>query len=180
MGWRKLSSKVHYENDWMRVLEDRVINPRGGRNDYGHVRFKNRAVAILPLDEHGNTWLVGQERYTLDAWSWELPMGGAPGSEALIDAAKRELREETGLTATRWTELMRLHLSNSITDEVGIVFVAEELEAGETEFDETEKLEVRKLPFADALAMVMSGEITDALSVAALLKAARLRDAGAP
>jgi 8-oxo-dGTP pyrophosphatase MutT (NUDIX family) len=180
MGWQKLSSKLYYENDWMRVLEDRVINPRGGRNDYGHVRFKNRAVAILPIDEQGNTWLVGQQRYTLDAWSWELPMGGAPESESLLEAAKRELKEETGLSAARWTELARLHLSNSITDEVGIAFIAEDLEAGDTDFDETEKLEVRKLPFDDALAMVMSGEITDALSVAALLKAARLRDAGAP
>lgn len=180
MSWQKLDSKVLYENDWMRVLEDRVINPRGGRNDYGHVQFKNRAVAILPIDEHGYTWLVGQERYTLDAWSWELPMGGAPASETLLDAAKRELKEETGLTATRWTELMRLHLSNSITDELGIAFVAEALEAGETEFDETEKLEVKRLPFEDALAMAMTGEITDALSVAALLKASRLRAAGAP
>lgn len=180
MGWQTLSSKLYYENDWMRVFEDRVVNPRGGRNDYGHVRFKNRAVAILPIDEHGNTWLVGQQRYTLDAWSWELPMGGAPAAEPLLEAAKRELKEETGLVAKRWTELMRLHLSNSITDEVGVAFVAEGLEAGETEFDETEKLEVRKLPFGEALAMVMSGEITDALSVATLLKAARLRDAGAP
>ena len=172
MSWKKIDSRLVYENDWMQVLEDKVINPRGGRNDYGHIHFKNRAVAILPLDENNNTWLVGQDRYTLGEWSWELPMGGAPHDEDLLAAAKRELKEETGLTADCWTELMQLHLSNSITNELGVVFIAEELSAGRTAFDETEVLEVRKTPLMDAIAMVGSGEITDAMSVAALLRAA--------
>ena len=159
-----------WENDWMGVYEDDVINPGGGRNLYGHIRFKNRAVAIVPLDDDGNTWLVGQDRYTLGEWSWELPMGGAPLDEDPLDAAKRELREETGLTATDWSELMRLHTSNSITDEVGVVFVARKLTQGATEFEETEDLEIRKLPLAEAIAMARSGEITDAISVAALLR----------
>ncbi|MDJ0938351.1 MAG: NUDIX hydrolase [Woeseiaceae bacterium] len=175
MSWRRLNSRVIWENPWMRVLEDRVINPRGGENDYGHIQFLNRAVAIVPIDDDEHTWLVGQHRYTLDAYSWELPMGGAPLNEDLLAAAQRELLEETGLSAKQWTEVMRLHLSNSITDETGIVFVAEELAAGEPDFDETEVLDIRRLPLAEAVAMAESGEITDALSVVALLRVARLR-----
>ena len=154
----------------MAVREDEVINPGGGRNLYGHIHFKNRAVAIVPLDDEGNTWLVGQDRYTLGEWSWELPMGGAPLDEEPLDAARRELKEETGLTAGDWSELMRLHPSNSITDESGIVFVARQLTAGEPDFEETEDLEIRKLPLAEAVAMARRGEITDAISVAALLR----------
>lgn len=156
----------------MRVLEDEVINPGGGRNLYGHVHFKNLAVAIVPLDDDDNVWLVGQQRYTLGAWSWELPMGGAPKGEAPLEAAQRELREETGLRAATWAEIMRLHTSNSITDELGIVYLAQNLSEGQTEFEETEDLQVRKLPLDDAVQMVKDGEITDAISVAALLRVA--------
>lgn len=170
MGWKKLSSRLTWENDWMALYEDDVINPGGGRNVYGHVHFKNRAVGIVALDSQGNTWLVGQTRYTLGDWSWELPMGGAPLAEDPLDAARRELQEETGLKAKVWTELMQLHTSNSITDELGIVYVARDLTEGATDFEESEDLEVRKLPLGEAVAMAMRGEITDAISVAALLK----------
>jgi 8-oxo-dGTP pyrophosphatase MutT (NUDIX family) len=169
MSWKKLRSRTVFENDWMEVREDHVINPGGGENLYGHVHFKNRAVAIIPLDPDNNVWLVGQQRYTLDAWSWELPMGGAPLDEVPLEAAKRELKEETGLCAGHWTEIMRLHPSNSITDEVGIIYLARQLTHGEPDFEETEDLEIRKLPLIDALAMIGAGEITDAISVAALL-----------
>ena len=172
MSWKKLDSTTVFENPWMEVRVDHVINPGGGENQYGWVHFKNRAVAILPLDEAGNTWLVGQQRYTLGEYHWELPMGGAPLDEPPIEAAKRELKEETGLEARTWHTLMKLHTSNSITDEVGYVYVAQDLTQGETSFEETEDLEILKLPLADAAAMVNAGEITDAISVAGILRAA--------
>ena len=172
MGWQKHSSKIIYENPWMIVHEDEVTNPGGGQNLYGHVHFKNVAVAVLPLDDDGCTRLVGQDRYTLGQYSWELPMGGAPLHEDPLEAAKRELREETGLTATHWRELMRLHLSNSITDELGIVFVATGLTEGASAPEETEDLDVRTLPLSNAIDLAMDGEITDAMSAAALLRIA--------
>ena len=172
MTWKKLRSRIVYDNPWITVYEDHVVNPSGGENPYGHVHFKNKAVAIVPLDDEGNTWLVGQDRYTLGAYSWEVPMGGAASDEEPLDAAKRELKEETGLSAAKWTHIMHLHTSNSITDEEGFVFLAENLSEGEPEFEETEKLEIRKLPLDDALEMVDSGQITDAISVAAILKIA--------
>ena len=177
MSWKKLSSQTMYDNPWMTVREDDVINPGGGRNQYGWVHFKNRAIAIVPVDDAGNTWLVGQQRYTLDAYSWELPMGGGPLDEPPLAAAKRELREETGLSAERWTEIMKVHTSNSITDEEGYVFVAEGLTEGETEFEEMEDLAVRKLPLADAVQLVSDGEITDVITIAALLRVQALRAA---
>ena len=180
MSWKKLASRVVYDNDWMQVREDHVINPGGGENQYGHVHFKNRAVAIIALDEADNTWLVGQQRYTLGEYSWELPMGGAPLDEAPLAAAKRELQEETGLSALNWEEVLRLHPSNSITDEVGLVYVATRLMMGMPNTEETEDLEVRKLPLDAAVQMVLDGEITDAISVAALLHLHAIRTASSP
>ena len=135
MSWKKLSSKIVFDNPWISVHEDHVINPGGGESNYGVVRFKRKAVAMIPVDDDGNTWLVGQDRYTLGEYSWELPMGGAPHDEDPLEAAKRELKEETGLSAGRWSKLMTLHTSNSITDEVGIVYVAEDLQQGEQELE---------------------------------------------
>ena len=169
-GWKRLSTEVVFDNDYLTVRNDQVINPRGGENSYGHVQFKNKAIAIVPIDSEGNTWLVGQDRYTLSMKTWEVPMGGGAHDEDPLEAAKRELREETGLTADTWSLIMRLHLSTSLTDEEGIVFVAQDLTEGDTDFDETEEIEVRKVPLAEAIAMIARGEITDASSVAALLR----------
>lgn len=180
MSWKKISSRTVYENDWMRVLEDDVVNPGGGNNLYGHVHFKNVAVAIIALDDSDNTWLVGQDRYTLGEYSWELPMGGAPLDEPPLVAAQRELQEETGIRAATWEELTRLHLSNSITDELGIAYIATDLSFGETQFEETEDLEIRKLPLTDAVKMVLDGQITDAMSAAALLHVNTVRKASPP
>lgn len=172
--WTTLSGKLVYENPWIRLDEYQVINPTGGRGIYGKVSFKGQAVGVLPIDEEGNTWLVGQYRYTLDEYSWEIPMGAVPGEESLESGALRELKEETGLMARELELICRIHTSNSVTDEVGFVFVARGLEQGATEFDDTEDIQIRKLPFTEALDMVMKGEITDSLSVAAILKYARL------
>lgn len=175
MNWKTLKSKVVFDNPWISVLEDHVINPGGGENQYGHVQFKNSAVAVVPLDTEGYTWIVGQDRYTLGEYSWEVPMGGSPRGESEIEAAHRELKEETGLAAGRMRELMRVHVSNSITDEVGYLFLAEELTAGDTDLEETENITARRLPFEEALDMAISGGITDALSCLALLRVARER-----
>ena len=168
--WQAQSSKTIFENPWLSLHEDNVINPGGGISHYGKIHFKNLAIGIIPLDEDNNTWLVGQYRYVPDCYSWEIPMGGGPLNIDPLESAKRELKEETGLSATHWQELMQLHPSNSVTDERGIVYVARGLSQGETEFEETEELLIQKLPLEEAIERVLSGEITDAISVAGLLR----------
>jgi ADP-ribose pyrophosphatase len=172
--WKTLKITPIYDNPWIRLEQHDILNPAGKEGIYGKVHFKNRAMAIIPIDEEGNTWLIGQYRYPLDIYSWEIPMGGGPIGQDLLESAKRELKEETGLTAEKWTELMHIHTSNSVTDELAIAYLAEDLTQGDTEFEETEILQIKKLPFSEALGLVMSGEITDSISVAAILKAARI------
>ncbi len=174
--WKKIREKFIYENPWIRLDEHEVINPAGGRGIYGKISFKNKAIGIIPLDDKTNTWLVGQFRYTLNEYSWEIPMGGGPLNEDPLESAQRELREETGLIAEKWTRILRIHTSNSVTDEEGFVYLAQDLTQGETNFDETEKLVIRKLPAQEAFNMVMEGKITDSLSVAGLLKLRVLLD----
>ncbi len=168
--WKTLSSNPIYENPWISLTEHQVINPGGGKGIYGEVHFKNLAIGIIPIDDHNNTWLVGQYRYPLKKYSWEIPEGGCPEGTDPLESAKRELLEETGIIANSWVEIQRIHLSNSVSDELGIIYLAKELSFGESSPEESEELSVKKLPFEDAFQMVMNGEITDSLSVAAILK----------
>ncbi len=169
--WTRLTRKVIYDNPWITLREDQVINPKGGKGIYGTVHFKNLAIGIIPLDDHNNTWLVGQYRYPLDEYSWEIPMGGGALDLEPLESAKRELKEETGLTAKKWELFLKMHTSNSVTNEVGFAYLAKDLTEGETEFEDSEDLEIRKLPFSDAYQMCLDGAITDSLSLAAILKA---------
>ena len=168
--WQPQSSKLVFENPWLTLYEDEVINPGGGLSHYGKINFKNLAIGIIPLDQDNNTWLVGQYRYVPDCYSWEIPMGGGPLDIEPLESARRELKEETGLIANEWQQLMRCHTSNSVTDELGLVYVARDLTQGDTEFEETEDLIIQKLPLEEAVNRVLSGEITDSLSIAGLLK----------
>ena len=173
--WTRLARRVAYENAWITVWHDDVLRPDGEPGIYGVVHYRNRAVAVIALDEQDRTLLVGQYRYTLSAYSWEVVEGGAAEGEDLLDAAGRELREETGYAAERWQEIARLHLSNSVSDEEAVCFLATRLRPGRAEPEGTERLQVRWVPFAEALAMAGDGRITDALSVVALQRVALLR-----
>ncbi len=173
--WKTLSSKQIYDNAWIEVTEHEVLNPGGGPGLYGKVSFKNLALGVIPLDGDNNTWLVGQHRYTLNEHSWEIPMGGGPIKEDILQSAKRELQEETGLIANDWQQILKIHTSNSVTDELGYVYLARNLSEGPNNLEETEQdLEIMKIPFLETLEMIDRHEITDAISVAGLLKVSRL------
>lgn len=174
-NWKTLSSNTVYENAWLEISHREVINPAGKDGIYGVVKFKNKALGIVPIDADGNIYLVGQFRYTLNEYSWEIPEGGGPFNEDVLDAAKRELKEETGLLADQWTRLTRIHTSNSATDEEGFLFLAEGLSQSDAEPEDTEDLQVKKIHLSEAVEMVMRAEITDSISIAGILMAARLK-----
>ena len=168
--WIIKGEKQLYTNPWINVTEYDVTNPGGGKGIYGKVHFKNTAVGILVLDEEHNTYLVGQYRFTLNTYSWEIPEGGSPLETDPLENGKRELREETGLVAANWEVLLQMHLSNSVTDEYAMVYLATGLTLQDPEPEETEQLVVKKMPFEEAYQMVEKGVITDAISVAAIIK----------
>jgi len=176
--WTTLSSNLKYENPWISLTEHDMLNPAGNPGIYGVVHFKNLAIGVLPLDTDHNTWLVGQWRYPLEQYSWEIPEGGGKHSDDPLDSAKRELKEETGLIAQKYTLLSNMHTSNSATDEYCYLYLAQDLELTESEPEETEDLKIRKLPFEEAWQMVMDGQITDSLSMVAILKTKLLLDKG--
>ena len=177
--WTRLSRRVAYENGWIVVWHDEVTRPDGSAGIYGVVHFRNAASGVVVLDEADRVLLVGQHRYTLDAYSWEIPEGGVGPDESPLDGIRRELREETGVEATEWTEIAIYALSNSITDERGLVWLATGLSHGTARPEPTEDLAVRWVPFDEALAMTTDGRISDAVSIMGIQRVA-LRRAGVP
>jgi len=168
--WKIMSSRDVYDNSWIKVTEFGVINPTGGKGIYGKVHFKNLAIGVIVLDANLDTYLVGQYRFPADKYSWEIPEGGCPPNMLPLDGARKELAEETGLHAHSWEVILEMDLSNSVTDEHAIVYLAYDLEQHKPAPEETELLEVRRLPFDEAYSMVEEGVITDSISVAAILK----------
>ena len=169
--WTVTASSVPFRNDWFCVDKNDVIRPDGSAGEYTVVRVRRLAVGVLPIEPDGSVHLVGQWRFPLARYSWEIPEGGGEPGEAPLACAKRELEEETGLSATTWAPILEMDLSNSITDEAGIVFLATGLRAGQKQPEATEVLRHARAPFMDVLARVIDGRIRDSLSVAAMLRA---------
>lgn len=168
--WKTLSSEIIYDNPWIEVSHREVINPGGKAAMYGVVHFKNLALGILPLDSDYNTWVVGQYRYPIDLYTWEIPEGGGDISLEPLESAKRELREETGIIAEEWTLIQEMYLSNSATTEKALLYVARDLSFVEPDPDEDEKLQIRKIPFDELYRMVIEGSVNDSLTVTTVLK----------
>ncbi len=177
--WRRRARRLAYQNAWITVWHDEVDRPDGEPGIYGIVHYANQATGIVALDDADRVLLVGQYRYALDSYSWEIPEGGVPAGESVLDGARRELREETGLTAAHWQELAQAHLSNSVSDELATIFLATGLTEGQSSPDDTEDLERRWVTFDEALAMTLDGRITDAISIIAIQRLALLRAAEA-
>lgn len=173
--WRRLARRLVYENPWLQVHHDDVIRPDGQPGIYGVVHFRNRAVGVVALDDADRVLLVGQYRYALDRYSWELPEGGVPEGEDTLAGAQRELLEETGCSATTWQAIATFELSNSVTDEAGVLYLATGLTDGAPSPDGTEDLAVRWVSFSEALAMIDRGEITDVMTQLGLDRVARTR-----
>lgn len=174
--WVELDREVVYQNPWIEVYHSNMLNPNGGPGIYGKVHFKNLAIGILAITKEDEIYLVGQERFPFDGeYSWEIIEGGGPLSDDPLFSAQRELKEETGLEAGSWERLQEMHLSNSVSDEVSICFIARDLVQKEAEPEDSEKLKIKKLPFQEALNMALDGRIKDSISVAAILRYALLK-----
>jgi 8-oxo-dGTP pyrophosphatase MutT (NUDIX family) len=168
--WRTLRSEEVYESPWIKLTNHDVINPGGGSGTYSVVHFKNLALGVIALDENYNTWLVGQYRYPLNQYTWEIPEGGGDRNIDPLVSIQRELKEETGITANKWTHILDMHLSNSATDEFCKLYVAQDLQFGASHPEEDEDLRVIKIPFDELYQLVNNGTLTDSLTVAAVLK----------
>ena len=168
--WTTVKEEVRYETPWIRITHHDVIDPSGREGIYGTVHFKHLAIGVVPLDEDLNTWIVGQYRYPIEAYSWEIPEGGGRRDIPPIESAKRELREEAGIEADHWQEILRMDLSNSASDEHAILYVAQGLSFHPPQPDHDEELELKKVPFEELYGMVVRGEVLDSLTVAAVLK----------
>jgi 8-oxo-dGTP pyrophosphatase MutT (NUDIX family) len=178
--WTRRSRHVAYENPWITVWHDEVTRPDGSPGIYGVVHYANRAVGAVVLDDDDRVLLVGQYRYALDRYSWEIPEGGVPDAEAAVEGAKREVREESGVEADGWRELVRFDLSNSIGDETGVIFAAHVTGHGVASPEPSEEIAIRWVAFDDALAMTVDGRITDAMSILGLQRLALDRAPASP
>ncbi len=167
--WKTLQTKTVHDCPWIRLDVSDVITPGGSEGKYHVVHFKHIAIGIIPLDSEGNVYLVGQHRFPLDKYCWEIPEGGGKLDVEPIESAKRELLEETGITALEWEQILEMHLSNSATDEYGVLFLARNLQFGDAHPEEDEDLTVRKIHHTEFYEEVMSGKITDSITVAAAL-----------
>ena len=172
--WKTLETKEVYDNPWLKITQSDVLNPSGNPGIYGVVHFKNLAIGIVPLDEDGNTWIVGQYRYPLNEYSWEIPEGGGKiGVDPLI-SAQRELSEETGIVANKWTKIQEFNTSNSCTDEHSILYLAHDLTFHQAHPDEDELLQIKKINICDLYQKVITSQIKDSLTVVAVYKVAQL------
>jgi len=162
--WTIHDTTLDFQNPWIGIERSRITHPDGSAGTYGVVRYTNVACGVLPIDSDGYTWLVGQHRFPLDDYSWELPEGGGAKTDDPLKATARELKEETGLVASSYMPLGRWHLSNSVSDEVAFGFLAWDLEEGEASPDPSEDLQVKRVPIGELVAQVRSGDITDAFT----------------
>lgn len=169
--WRVHSQTEVFDNPWIGVIDHEVTHPDGSPGKYGVIKFKNLAIGVLPIDDEGYVHLVGQHRFPLDRYSWELPEGGGPLDIDPLESAKRELQEETGFIAREWAQLSAFDISNSVTDERAICYLAWDLESGEAAPEPSELLTLKRVSFKDLLDMVMTGEITDSLTIVMTLTA---------
>jgi len=168
--FKTIDETIVYDNNWIKIKHANIITPSNTKGIYGTVHFKNYALGIIPIDHEGYTYLVGQYRYALNSYSWEIPEGGGLLDKDILESAKRELQEEVGYFAEKWTKIAELNTSNSITDEKGIIFVAQELTPTNTSYDETEEIQIKKLHIYEAIEWAVSGKIQDAITLIGLLK----------
>jgi 8-oxo-dGTP pyrophosphatase MutT (NUDIX family) len=176
--WRRRTRITPYANPWIEIHHDEVDRPDGSPGIYGVVHFRNLAVGVVAVADDGRILLVGQHRYALDAYSWEIPEGGVPVGEPPLDGARRELAEETGFAADAWRELCRFSLSNSVTDEWGVLYVAAGLRPGVAAPEPTEELVVRWATVGEVVAEIDAGEIHDLMTIAGVLRYALEQERG--
>lgn len=176
--WTILGEREVHSTPWIKVKQFDVLNPAGSATQYSTVEFQNLAIGILPLDENYNTWLVGQYRFPINQYSWEMPEGGGKLGIDPLDSAKRELSEETGIKANKWTKIQEFHMSNCVSDEYSILYVAQDLTFHDSHPDEDEQLAVKKVPFNEVFEMVLNGQITDSMTIVAVYKTKYLIDKG--
>lgn len=170
--WQTTSSKIVYENPWIKVHEDTTITPDGKDGLYGWVESKSPAVFVVPVDDDGYTYIINQERYTRKKFSWESVAGRTDG-EPYDVAAKRELLEETGVKAGKITVLTEIEIANGVTSFKGAICLAQDLQQTDSAIDAAEGIsEVRKLPLTEVVDMIMRGEIVDSQTIAATFMAA--------